>query len=53
VSKLVVIEVDEEDSQEAVVLLSTVVEELKGINESLKSLVEIIKGELDEQERTE
>lgn len=47
-SKLVVIEVDEEDSQEAVVLLSSAVEELKGINESLKRLISIIEEKADE-----
>jgi|TARA_R100000005_G_C4979451_1_gene189662 hypothetical protein len=53
VSKLVVIEVDEEDSQEAVIILKTIVEELQGINDSLKKLVDMIEGEVDEQERSE
>ena len=52
-SKLVVIEVDEEDSQEAVIILKTIVEELQGINDSLKKLVDMIEGEVDEQERSE
>ena len=52
-SKLVVIEVDEEDSQEAVIILKTIVEELQGINDSLKKLVDLIEGEVDEQERSE
>ena len=50
-SKLVVIEVDEEDSQEAVIILKTIVEELQGINDSLKKLVDMIEGEVDEQKR--
>jgi hypothetical protein len=48
-----VIEVDEEDSQEAVIILKTIVEELQGINDSLKKLVDMIEGEVDEQERSE
>tara|TARA_X000001388_G_scaffold61700_1_gene47334 strand:+ start:261 stop:416 length:156 start_codon:yes stop_codon:yes gene_type:complete len=51
VSKLVVIEVDEEDSQEAVIILKNIVKELQGINDSLKKLVDMIEGEVDEQER--
>jgi len=51
VSKLVVIEVDEEDSQEAVIILKNIVKELQGINDSLKRLVDMIEGEVDEQER--
>jgi|TARA_R100001126_G_scaffold76485_1_gene45350 hypothetical protein len=53
VSKLVVIEVDEEDSQEAVIILKTIVKELQGINDSLKTLVAMIEGEVNEQERSE
>ena len=52
-SKLVVIEVDEEDSKEAVIILKTVVKELQGINDSLKTLVAMIEGEVNEQERSE
>ena len=52
-SKLVVIEVDEEDSQAAVIILKTVVKELQGINDSLKTLVAMIEGEVNEQERSE
>ena len=48
-----VIEVDEEDSQEAVIILKTIDEELQGINDSLKKLVDMIEGEVDEQERSE
>tara|TARA_R100000988_G_scaffold100493_3_gene71279 strand:- start:407 stop:562 length:156 start_codon:yes stop_codon:yes gene_type:complete len=51
VSKLVVIEVDEEDSQEAVIILKNIVKELQGINDSLKKLVDMIEGKVDEQER--
>ena len=51
--KLVVIEVDEEDSQEAVIILKTIVKELQGINDSLKTLVAMIEGEVNEQERSE
>jgi len=47
----VVIEVDEEDSQEAVIILKNIVKELQGINDSLKKLVDMIEGEVDEQER--
>ncbi len=50
-SKLVVIEVDEEDSQEAVIILKNIVKELQGINDSLKKLVDMIEGKVDEQER--
>ncbi len=46
-----VIEVDEEDSQEAVIILKNIVKELQGINDSLKKLVDMIEGEVDEQER--
>ena len=52
-SKLVVIEVDEEDSKEAVIILKTIVKELQGINDSLKTLVAMIEGEVNEQERAE
>ena len=52
-SKLVVIEVDEEDSKEAVIILKTIVKELQGINDSLKTLVAMIEGEVNEQERSE
>ena len=48
-----VIEVDEEDSQEAVIILKNIVKELQGINDSLKKLVDMIEGEVDEQERSE
>jgi len=47
----VVIEVDEEDSQEAVIILKNIVKELQGINDSLKKLVDMIEGKVDEQER--
>lgn len=48
-----VIEVDEEDSQEAVIILKNIVKQLQGINDSLKTLVAMIEGEVDEQERSE
>ena len=47
------IEVDEEDSQEAVIILKNIVKQLQGINDSLKTLVAMIEGEVDEQERSE
>ena len=52
-SKLVVSEGDEEDSKEAVIILKTIVKELQGINDSLKTLVAMIEGEVNEQERSE
>ena len=42
-SKLVIVEVDEKDSEEAILLLSTIGKELNGINESLNQLVTMIK----------
>ena len=47
------IEVDEEDSQEAVIILKNIVKQLQGINDSLKTLVAMFEGEVDEQERSE
>ncbi len=48
-----VIEVDEEDCQEAVIILKNIVKQLQSINDSLKTLVAMIEGEVDEQERSD